>query len=264
MEKKNGTKLYLLILWTITLIVVVIALFYHVFRFNTEIFHIRNTTSTGPMQVINYNADVIDSINIDMDAADVDITYGNKLQIEHNYPDDLAPSIKVTDGKLLIEQRTDKISFNDLSAFKINITVPEDTELSSVTLKADAGDIDIQKLNIQTLKIETDAGDISLKDLKSKDLNVSTNAGDIDMDSSEFDYISIDADLGDIDLDDIEFHKGEITADCGDISIEGEFDSLKASCDLGNIDVKVSDPESKDLDLNCDLGSVKVNGQKWN
>ncbi|MBP5197673.1 MAG: DUF4097 family beta strand repeat protein [Lachnospiraceae bacterium] len=264
MEKKNGTKLYLLILWTITLIVVVLALFYHVFKFNVEIFHIGKASAPGPMQEIYYKADVIDSIDIETDAADVDIVYGKELKIEHNYPEDYAPTIKVRDGKLSVTQHIDKISLGDISDYKLNITVPDNTDLNSVKIDTDAGDIDLKGLNIQSLQIEADAGDINLKDLNTKDVNVSTNAGDIDLESSEFDYISINTDLGDIELSDTDFYRGEITADCGNISVDGDFERLKVKCDLGDISVNVPDPETKDLDLDCDLGSVKVNGKKWN
>ncbi len=262
---KNFSKTYQLILWTITLIVMVVGLLYHVAHFNLGFIHIGKINSRGNMQEINYNADVIDTLDVEMEAADFRVEYGSVLRIQHNFPDEYAPDIKVNGGRLTIIQHFDGVKVNNLNDLcSLIVTVPRGTELNLLKLRMNAGDIDIEDIEGDKLDIKADAGDIDITGTKFNDTVIKADAGDIDVKECKFSSFTIDAEFGDILVKDTDFDKADINVEAGDIDVEGDFNSLTVKCELGDINIKTDNPDSKNIEAKCSLGRVKVNGKRIN
>ncbi|MCR5793669.1 MAG: DUF4097 domain-containing protein [Lachnospiraceae bacterium] len=241
----SWTKSYKIILWIITLIVIICALSYHIFNFGTKFFHFGKAEPAGEMQTFDFSdVEAMDRLDIDMDAADIDIIYGDSLGISHNYPEKYKPSISCDQNKLSVTQEMKVTNLNSIEGYKITITLPVGTTLKDLNMKIDAGDIKIEEVAFERSDISVDAGNLNIK---------KASLGDL----------SIDADLGNIELDGVSFDNGTIDADCGNIDVDGTFNGLKANCDLGSIKVNAPDVDESNLDLDCSLGSISVNGKKW-
>ena len=264
MENKNWGKKYMLVLWSITLVVILCGLAYNLGGFG---FHYLSATNVGEYEDFDYSGDEFSSIEVNVDAADLDIRYGDTYMVSTNIPKKYQPVINVKDGKLEIQQKKLNHPINSFKSLKeecsIEITIPTGTKLEDVDIVVDAGDIDIETVKGKSISISADAGDIDLKNVEFESTTVDADAGDIEAKDSKLGKLKIEADLGDIDADKTDFDYGKITADMGDISIDGAFNRLEAECDLGNINITTPNPDYDNMDLDVSLGSITVNGKKW-
>ena len=246
MENKNWGKKYMLVLWSITLVVIICGLIYNIGGFGLHLAHLSSTKLTADDYTdFDFTSETFSSIDMDVAAADIDINYGDAYMVSTNIKEKYLPTIEVKNDTLIIrEKQTGRgvNSFND--DCKINIIVPKGTKLENVEIEADAGDIDVAELEGKKLIIEADAGDIDVMNVK-------------------FDSTSISADAGDIDIIDSNTGRTTVGADMGDVTVDGRFEYLKASCDLGSINVDSEDANYDNMDLDVELGSIEVNGKNW-
>ncbi len=264
MENKGFKKKYLVIIWTVTLIVMVCALIYHVFGFTGKIISLGSNSKTGEAYY-DFNGNEVSVINIDITAADIDIEYGDNFDVTYNGKEKYTPLIDYKDGKLDISYDKDISMFgNDLDDYKLTVRIPEGTKLDELYIDVDAGDIDVNQINGSKLTVDTDAGDYNVSDVVFDEIELVADAGDIEIENSQCDSMEISASLGSVDVIETNFRDGTLNVEVGDISVEGEFESLKADCELGNINIVTSNPEDADIDVNCELGNVRVNGKKYN
>ena len=164
------------------------------------------------------------TVKVDADAADLYIEYGDEFKVNTNYQKNVEPKVTLEDECLTIEQKY-SVNVRNLKDCYIKITLPKGTVIDTANISASAGDIDIDGVNFDTLKIDADAGDIDINEVTANDF--------------------------------------VIEADAGDIDIEGDFEKITASCEMEDIDINVPDASKVDFDLDCELGSIKVNGSKW-
>ena len=164
------------------------------------------------------------TVKVDADAADLYIEYGDEFKVNTNYQKNVEPKVTLEDECLTIEQKY-SVNVRNLKDCYIKITLPKGTVIDTANISASAGDIDIEGVNFDTLKIDADAGDIDINEVTANDF--------------------------------------VIEADAGDIDIESDFEKITASCEMGDIDINVPDASKVDFDLDCELGSIKVNGSRW-
>ena len=240
MENKKWTKKYLVIIWLITLIVVIAAICGHFFKlasfwgFGFENYDVDVNT-------YDFSKETVSEIVIDMNAADINIEYGNEFSVDASFPDKYAPTVDMNNGKLEIKQRQNIKNWSGSNDFLLNITVPNNTTLD-------------------TLKIDVSAGDVDIKDIKANKLIIDANAGDIDVNDITSEKITIDANAGDINVMGSTAKNIEVNVNAGDVDITGTYDKIDCDCDLGDIDISAPDTDIDDIDVDCALGSVNVNG----
>ena len=150
-------------------------------------------------------------------------------------------SYELKDSVLTIRVKQKDQNFNGVSILsetsKLEFIVPNNID---VKMNSDLGDIDVNGLKANTIKLYTALGDITAE-------NVSGN-------------IDLNTDLGDISMNDLSGKINSVTS-LGDI--QGEHilisDNSKFNTSLGDIDVQLSNPLSDcSLDLSSSLGKVKV------
>ncbi len=242
MQNKKWTKKYLLVLWSVTLIIIIIALFGHVWRFTDNVFFLRD--GSVEEEHAAYNSNEITDIEIDADVADIDINYGSKFDVNFKYPKKYMPTSEISNGKLKIEQQNIRMSVNGMDDCEIEITIPHETKLNKIDIKAAAGDIDLEGITVDSLIIDADAGDIDLESVVSTNIKIVADAGDINVVNCKGQSIDVDASLGDID-------------------ISNEFEQVDVECELGDIDIDIPGIDNDKIHASCELGSIKVNGHKW-
>lgn len=251
------SKRYLTIIWIATLVIIVGASLYHFGFFSKE-----SQNNTG--ETVNLEGSV-DKIEVNVDAIDLDVQYGDSLMVEYSCPEKYKPIVTLDGSTLKIKQKP-RVTFNSFAEIKdckIVLTIPEGTELEKMKFSIDAGDLDITGISGKEIKMEMDAGDIKLSNVTAENIEIQTDAGSVKIEESNVEKkIKIEASLGDINIYKTNFDNGNITDDAGDIDVDGVFNKLEARCSLGDIDVNTTN-DNADFDLDCDLGKITVNGKSW-
>ncbi|MCR5775988.1 MAG: DUF4097 domain-containing protein [Lachnospiraceae bacterium] len=224
MTSSKFKKIYLITIWTITFIVMAVC----TVRFFTQ----KSSFIASAKMVRNYEnfgTENVTELVIDNDYADVDISYGDSLNVEYNFPENDKPVITLNNGILTIGHNQKARFFNTGSMSKkgaLNITIPRGYKLDYVD-------------------INSDMGDLTITDLTSKEFG-------------------LNSDMGDVKLERCIIGTGEIDSDMGDLNLDVNFEDLYISSDMGDVDITTSsDLNTAKLNIDNDMGSSKVNGQKW-
>lgn len=260
MDNKKWTKKYLVIIWLITLVVVVAAIWGHFLNFGAfNMF--RSGWPAGKnveLKTYDFTDEKITALTIDMNEADVNIKYGTKLSIDASFPEKYEPTVNIKGGKLTIYQRDNIKHISDSDGFKLDIEIPNNTKLDAIKIDVAAGDIDIQDVQTDNLDIDANAGDIDINDITAGKIDIDANAGDIDVSNVTADRVDIDANAGDINLMDSTAKSAEVNANAGDIDITGNYDKIDCECDFGDVDINAPNTERKNINADCSFGSLNV------
>ncbi len=132
---------------------------------------------------------------------------------------------------------------NNNSNYSVVIYVPDDFKPEDLSIKLGAGRVELCDMEATNVVFEMGAGELFANQLVIKersDLHV--GAGKIGIKDLTASSVDLDCGLGEMDI------KGDI---------RGES---KASCGLGHISLRLSEPESRyEFKVSCGLGSVKLN-----
>lgn len=228
-------KIYLITLSIVTIICVIAGLCFHTVRFGLSFFdqlHLpffsEEPDSDDDLEKMTAS-DVIQldnftSLFVEASVMDLDIEKGEQFTIRYSGSEKLFPSYEVKNGILTVRQTGKTHSIWGNNKCHVTITIPE--KLSDAQITSDVGDVDLEQL--------------------------------------EIDSLTLTADVGDIDISDCTFTSAELSADVGDIDWENSsFVSLNVTNDVGKTIISSPDDLSDyDMDLQSDIGDVKVNAQK--
>lgn len=261
MDSKKWTKKYLVIIWLITLIVVVAAIWGHVVSWNGFRWLSNGGWPAGKnveLKTYDFTNENLTDITIDMNDADINIKYGDKLSVDASFPEKYEPKVELKGGKLTIYQRDNIKHISDSDGFNIDIMIPSDTDLGNLKIDVAAGDIDIKDVKADNLDIDANAGDIDIKDIAAGKIDIDANAGDIDVSNVTGDKVDISANAGDINLMDSTVKSAEVNANAGDIDITGNYEKIDCECDFGDVDINAPNTERKNINADCSFGSLNV------
>lgn len=257
---KSWIKVYQLILWIVTLVIIVGALMYHT-----------SSLSFGKGKEVSDKLEyegTVSNVDINADLFDIDIVYGDKLQVEYSCNEKIEPVIEYSNGKLCIKQKKSNaigFGFDGLGKVmdcKLIVTLPKDSDIKSMKMDVDCGDIDIIGIKCASLKIDADCGDVDIDGIKAEDINIDADTGSVSLKNCEATMLDANADAGEIKVNSSKIEKVELKANVGNIKAEGEFAEVKADCDIGDVDIINSNKEAK-YKVDCDLGKASVNGEDW-
>ncbi len=246
------TKLYITIISIVTIIAILTGLYIHILG-GGFIFGSKAVNDT-----VSLNGEV-NNIDINIDAAKIDIIYGNELSVSYNMPEKLIPEISLDNGKLSVKSKKihSATGFNPSSEYKLSVTIPEGTNLDNFSINSDAGNINIRQLIADDLSICTDAGNLELSDVTSKYTKVEIDAGNIDINNCNIDKSSIELDAGNIDIKNSMIDKLTAEIDAGNIeSSDSTINSGSCNTDLGNINLNGN---IGDVDMKTSIGTTEKN-----
>ncbi|KRN48846.1 hypothetical protein IV49_GL001055 [Kandleria vitulina DSM 20405] len=251
-------KVYLVIIWTITLACIV----FGSMRFTGHFTPFDGTTKKGSQSLEG----TLNSIELNGDAFDVTIQKGNENKV--SYRSKYKPEISLVNGRLTIKEHTSKRRFFFARALSVTITVKDD--LDTITLNSKQGDIDIKSIKAKNMMIETKAGDIDIADCEGENLFVDTKAGDIDITRGNIQNIKVESSAGDIDCDRTLFTTLKCNLLAGDCDIKGQEDLSDYSYNLevkfGDLDVNgtsyskryVKEGSAKRIDIEVKAGDIDI------
>ncbi len=242
-QNRNDFKGVYLIVLTI---VVVAAIHYGV---GIRFFRGASMFGFGSRKTVSYNETCEEFTSIDINAAigDIRLVSGSDYSVAYVMPDNIDTTVKVKNGTLaIVSKGKGKVNNNGINnKYKITITMPEGTKLDGFTADLDLGNLEFSGFDIDTVDIKADLGNVELED-------------------GTFGTVKVKADLGNIELKRVTAKTGNMDASMGNISISGSFSTLTADCNMGSVSYDTKDDISEQmLDLSCDMGSVKVNGEGY-
>ena len=181
----------------------------------------------------------ITSLEIDMDAVEVRIETGNEPYVSYNVADTEVPEIKEENGKLsIISPKGRNIGFPGVAIHpSLEVVLAEGTDLESLNMKIDAGNVNLDRLKATDAKLKLDAGNLDIDELEAQTLSVEVDAGNVDVDESNIGTLQVSVDAGNIDVDDSTVKQGECKADVGNISLDGDIGDVKVKTDIGKTSV---------------------------
>ncbi len=267
--KNNTSRLIITILSITTIIAILLGLYIHVFSRMSAFGGITVGKSKGVVSdTVTFEGSVTE-IDLIADFANVTVEPGNgPLTVSYTMPKEQVPVIEFDNGELTITRKKGVFITNNFlnTDYSITVTVPAGTDLSSLKLNADAGNIKVSDLNAKNVSIDTDAGNVSVRKITATTISINTDAGNLDLDELTADKLSLDTDAGNIDLKSCNVGTFDVDLDAGNLEMyKCVIDSINADTDMGNIEASESEIRSGscttdmgDIDLKGDIGNVNV------
>lgn len=189
------------------------------------------------------------NIDIAVELADVTFLTAEEYGIEMSWCDErLKPDYQVKDGKLSVFTRQHgSLGLQRAIGGQVIIYLPETAILDQVSVKTDLGSIQIADRNITSMQAYCDAGDILLNRVSMQTLKVDSDLGALHvLDSKVLQSTSVRSDAGDILL-------------CG--NIQG---AVTIAHDLGDVRMETTaKADTYEYDLTVDLGKIYVDGSEY-
>lgn len=270
MSEENMNKIKVIVgitLSILTTIAIVFGTYTHIFKNN----HIKDyKISLGSGEKYSETVDVkekFNSLEMDVDVAEINIEYGDEFKLSYDLPKELKPEINVNNNKLVIKSKSNaKVTPNlNFTGYKIDLILPYDTKLDEIGISLALGDLNINDISVTSMNIDVSCGNININDLTAQKIKVLEDLGDIAVGDVTCNELEIIQSAGDVDVSDSKMDNITVESSMGDINISGTINKVKAEGSLGDINVNSSVDENKmELDLDVDLGDITVNGKKYN
>lgn len=205
------------------------------------------TTKTGDRVYVSGTMTAIDSIVVEGVSDNVTITAAGRefmLDIDRDKRESMDYSVE--DGTLYIVGDLDGMFNMGYEPGNITITVPQDLSWRSL------------------VRVDTDMGDIYLDSIDAGEVELDTDLGNITVSNGHFNNLECDSDMGDVTVTSVEADSLKCYCDCGQVNaMEFTANETDLEADMGSVTaIALGDKSDYSLELEVDLGEVKVNGQK--
>lgn len=228
------------------------------------------TTEQGSNVYVVGTLEPFDGIVVEGVSDGVSVTPGDSFTIDmwHNKRETV--DCEVAGNILYITGDMDGVLSTGFKGGNISITVPHGTHLSVVQVDTDMGDITLDNVTAGEVELDTDVGNIVVSGGTFRSLDCDSEVGEVTVMAVTTDYLKCYADVGQVQAmeftateTDLETNLGSVTA----VALGARDDyALELEVDLGEIKVdgqKVSSPYSCSgnscvLAAKADVGSVTV------
>lgn len=209
-----------------------------------------------------------DSINMEVDYADVLVQPGEDYGISYNVDSRCLFSYEINDGTLVIKESAGKAGFhvglfnfgyveNETGKGMIIVRLPKGSELSEVTIDSDYGDVICGDFSAEKLGIDADYGNVELGRVENKNASVSLDYGELDISSFSGGDLAVQNDYGDITLEDITAGNLNLGLDSGNLgTVSVTADNLAVENEYG--DIALEEVTAEEIKLNADSGRISL------
>ena len=258
----KGKRIYLIIIWVITLIVILFGIYRFVGSGSWNIFSFESGKYVEKTE--DLSADITE-LDVDVHSANVIIEEGDAPSIWYSFPEDADVSILNENGKVSFRENSNNnnfVLFGNGKKKEVKITVPKDRQLMRINTKTHSGNVDIHNVKCDDIITNQDSGNLKISSVASRNLKTDADSGNIIVDSN-IENVVAEADSGNIEFDG-NIEKINVKADSGNINLKGDYHIIDAKADSGNITIDSKRPESEMvLNLDVDSGKITVNGNKY-
>lgn len=198
----------------------------------------------GEMTRKNFDLEEFDVVKIDANLMDVTITPGNQFSLSYEYTDGLEPVYDVKSGTLTIKQKQyTRVGFNNANC-SLSLTIPQQEAMKAFDVHTALGNIYIEEIAASKCELKSNMGNCTLKDCSFDESDIETNMGEISVRDTSLGETELKNDMGEVEVDTCTFRDLSIKAAMGSVTVEAAHDL-----------------DGYDMDLETDMGDVKVNGQ---
>ena len=180
-----------------------------------------------------YTPDEFSSVDFELDIGEVIYHTGDQylVTVERvNYPE---LEVQVANGTLTITETPDDPGLPGISTCKVEITVPADAELDSISLDVDAGSITATDVTASQVDFSVDAGSVTLDGVTADTVGLEVDAGSIAVagfSGLQEANVSLQVDMGEV----VYLGSGQGTS----FSQAGQGATLTATVEAGEIEVR--------------------------
>lgn len=244
------------VLCLVTIAAILVGLYIHVF--SRKISFKKTAMTSGQ----NDYDEAVEEIKIDVDAANIVIEEGDKFSVEYNLPENAEPVVEFKNGVYSFKSKMSMhlAPFDIGNDMKVEVTVPEGTDLKSIFLELDAGNVSLEGLKTDKIRIESKAGNIEMDEMKTDTLEIESNAGNITISDLKTDKAKLEIDAGNIEIKDSEIDNIEASTDAGNVTVnDSTVNSGMCRTDFGNVELTGKIGEG--VRAKTSVGNATINGR---
>lgn len=256
--------------------------------------------------------EAFDSISIKMTEASCSIISSDHYGIEYSMPKASIPEYNVEDGTLYVETNgymnddwKRKIfrfaNFENVDSSKyVRIYIPDKMEGNELEINIAGGDIKLDTVNFQKMKIENNFGSFEFGDIKFDELDADIKFGKIEglsiygeeakiiagfgslnINAIDVSDLNMNCSSGSMVIDNLSGGEGELTCSFGELKVKNvslnkldtdnsfgqitlnnvSSDRFDSNVAFGEIDITLKDIKQYNMECNVDFGEVNVSGQ---
>ena len=155
-------RIYLSIIYFITLICIIIGVLGNVF--NISPFTRITMASSGKYIENSSTYDNVSDISIDMNLGSVEIKKGSKLEVIYTGAEKFKPAVSVSGTSLNIEQHVKVHLMTNIknSDCTLTITIPDNVSLNFIQADLNMGDMSVNDINASSADFSVDMGSLKL------------------------------------------------------------------------------------------------------
>ena len=232
--------------------------------------HTNNNIVTEDLKVISNEVKEISTLKLDLSFTNLEIKTGDNFKVETN-------NSKITftnnNGSVKIKEENHNWLTNNNRVSNLIIYLPEDMiSLDETKIETGAGNINIERLNTQSLYLELGAGDVKIENLTvTEEAKIDGGVGRTELKSCKINSLKANLGMGEFVFNGILTGKSEIDSGVGAINID-LIDNKKnykidVSKGLGNVTLdgqkleidKVYGTGENYLDIDGGIGEIKIN-----
>ena len=177
------------------------------------------------------------SIKIDAAVMGITIEQGNDFRIESTFnKEHVRPKFSVNENQLNITQTSKRQHGLNVGSqnCRVVVTIPSGTNLSSIDIDSNVGDVRLRELVAEDIDIDLNVGEIDVRNIDFENITCNNNVGEISVNpiSSIEEYdISVSTDVGEVRIDGHNYKKSYNSRGNGKKKI-------KLNTNVGEINVK--------------------------
>ncbi len=243
----------------------------------------KNKESKNNLKIIDevLTNDEFDSLRVHFKNLDLKVKAGDKFEVRYHGSKCCKPKASLDNGILTLTQTNAKnketahwettffkIEINYTRGNQVTVTIPRDKNLDELDEKTMSGDIQLENIDLNQIKIESVSGDLKLKTVKTNSITVKIASGDIKMNEVRLDEGKLDLKSGDFELSDSRINrqlkastisgdnivKNTQVATCQLSTVTGDNEIMGKEADNG----KVGEQDGSLLELNSVSGDNQV------
>lgn len=211
--------------------------------------------------------DNVETIDIEVNSVSVWIKTGDNFRFETNNE---SIKSKITKEKLSITQKS--VNFLDSNGNNsLIIYIPEDTKLQKIAVSSAAGNVLLESLSAETIRLDLGAGELKMKNCKfTKKAEIDTGMGKAEIQNCVLRNVDLDLGVGKLEMTSYMLGKSEI--DCGigqaSITLKGKAETYRIHAEKGIGVLTVNDNSIADegtfgdgeneIDIDAGIGNVKI------
>jgi len=203
---------------------------------------------------------------------DIYIREGDYSDTRISYGEEMAePELYVKDGTLTVNVEPYShegvylnLDFDDSDTMVLEVFCPENTEMESVHIASDSGDVEIYDTEVGKAEIISDYGDIKVENSVFDEINVTADSGDVSMSDVDFGVCELTMGCGDLEMLGVTSESLNACLNKGDCNIEGNLEgTTEIKAGIGDIALRTLFAESLySIVAYVDIGELEINGNE--